>query len=86
MNSIHQAFCTVAESRKRRNTFSQVEVVSKVPVLWSMKRTIQFNFMKPRESISAEKHHHEIDKILQELQGLDPTLLSRKGSVLHDNG
>lgn len=29
MNSIQQAFCTVTESRKRRNTFSQVEVVSK---------------------------------------------------------
>lgn len=55
-------------------------------VWWSMAGVIHYNFLKPGETITAEKYCIEIEKMHQKLQEKQAILVNRKGPILlHDN-
>ena len=52
---------------------------------WSAASLIHYSFLNPGEPITSEKYAQQMDEMHQELQCLQPVLVNRKGSVLHDN-
>ena len=56
-----------------------------VTVWWSAASLIHYSFLNPGEPITSEKYAQQMDEMHQELQCLQPVLVNRKGSVLHDN-
>ena len=57
-----------------------------VIVWWSAASLINYNFLNPGETITAEKYCQEIDEMHHKLQRMCPALVNRKGPILlHDN-
>ena len=57
-----------------------------VTVWWSAAGLIHYNFLKPGETITAEKYCSELDVVHQKLSKKQPALVNRKGPILlHDN-
>lgn len=57
-----------------------------VTVWWSSAGVIHYNFLKPGETITAEKYCREIEIVHQKLSVKQPALVNRKGPILlHDN-
>ena len=57
-----------------------------VIVWWSAAGLINYNFLNPGETITAEKYCQEIDEMHHKLQRMCPALVNRKGPILlHDN-
>ena len=57
-----------------------------VTVWWSIAGVIHYNFLKPGETITAEKYCREIEVFHQKLSEKQPALVNRKGPILlHDN-
>lgn len=57
-----------------------------VTVWWSANGIIHYSFLKPGETITAEKYCHEIEVVHQKLTKTQPALVNRKHPILlHDN-
>lgn len=57
-----------------------------VTVWWSATGVIHYNFLKPGETITAEKYCQEIEVVHQKLLKAQPALVNRRGPILlHDN-
>lgn len=57
-----------------------------ITVWWTMEGLVHMNFLKPGESITAEKYCSELDVVRQKLAIKQPSLVNRKGVLLlHDN-
>lgn len=57
-----------------------------VTVWWSAAGVIHYSFLKPGETITAEKYCREIEVFHQKLSKEQPALVNRKGPILlHDN-
>lgn len=57
-----------------------------VTVWWTTAGVVHYNFLKPGESITAEKYCLEIDEMHEKLCQKQPALVNRKGPILlHDN-
>lgn len=57
-----------------------------VTVWWSMKGVVHYSFLRPGETITAEKYCSEIDDFHKKLKQKQPALVNRKGPILlHDN-
>ncbi|KAB0343647.1 hypothetical protein FD754_020573, partial [Muntiacus muntjak] len=70
------------------NRFSDSKFASKkvmVTVWWSAASVITYSFLNPGETITSEKYAQQMDEMHRKLQCLQPVLVNRKGSVLHDN-
>lgn len=59
---------------------------SMVTVWWSTAGVIHYSFLKPGETINAEKYCRELEAMHQKLSEKQPGLVNRKGPILlHDN-
>ena len=56
-----------------------------VTVWWSSSLMICYRFLNPSKTIVSEKYAQQINEMHWKLQCLEPALVNRKGSVLHDN-
>lgn len=57
-----------------------------ITVWWSSAGLIHYSFLKPGETITAEKYCQQIDDMHQNLRSMCPALVHRKGPIiLHDN-
>lgn len=55
-------------------------------VWWSISGVIHYHFLKPGETITAERYCRELDVVHKKLCETQPSLINRKGPILlHDN-
>ena len=52
---------------------------------WSAPRLIHYSFLNPSKTITSEKYAQQINEMHWKLQSLQPALVNRKASVLHDD-
>ena len=57
-----------------------------VTVWWSAARLIHYSFLNPSKTMTSEKHAQQINEMHQKLQQLQPALVNRNSSILHNNG
>ena len=56
-----------------------------VTVWWSSGSLIHYSFLNPSRTITSEKYAQQIDEMYWKWQRLQPALVNRKASVLHNN-
>ena len=56
-----------------------------VTVWWFVVSLIHYSVWNPRETIASEKYAQQMDEMHWKLQHLQPVLVNRKGSILHNN-
>ena len=52
---------------------------------WSAAHLIHYSFLNPGETITFERSAQQIDEMYWKLQRLQPALVNRKGTVLHNS-
>ena len=52
---------------------------------WSAASLIHYSFLNPGKTITSEKNVQQINEMQWKLQCLQPTLVNRKGPILHNN-
>ena len=57
-----------------------------VTVWWSAACLIHYSFLNPSKTMTSEKHAQQINEMHQKLQQLQPALVNRNSSILHNNG
>ena len=55
-----------------------------VTVWWSAAGLIHYSFLNPEEAVTSEKYAKQISEMHQKLQHLQPTLVNRMSSILHN--